>query len=260
MGPHCTILVTLCQAFITLNHSPRRNLTDLGAFMESGVRWRKYEIPCRAPPLPSDIVLVMAGWCIKHAELTMAVLLLLGFHCSLRTGEILQIRPCDFIVDEVSGVLSIPSSKSGVRNNSRESVTIRDPISLETTRAMLDLKLGMGAPTTACWERSGSVFRALFRRSLVELDVAVLNFRPYSLRRGATTEMQTHGLVERTLIRGCWKNSNLARLYICDGLAMLPRLTMTFQAKAAVAGFSSAFTAKHQAFGDGRRENKHRKA
>ena len=94
--------------------------------------WRKFEIPCRAPPLPSDIVLGMAGWCITRAELTMASLLLLGFHCLLRTGEILQIRPCDFIVDDVSGILSIPSSKSGVRNNSRESVTIRDPITLET--------------------------------------------------------------------------------------------------------------------------------
>ena len=43
-------------------------------------------------------------------------------------------------------------------------------------------------------------------------------------RGGATYEMQTHGLTEKTLIRGGWKNSNVARLYICDGLAMLPRL------------------------------------
>ena len=50
-------------------------------------------------------------------------------------------------------------------------------------------------------------------------------------RGGATYEMQTHGLTEKTLIRGGWKNSNVASLYICDGLAMLPRLCITYQAK-----------------------------
>lgn len=222
--------------------------------------WRKYEVPCRAPPLPSDVLLGMAGWCLLHGELTMGALLLLGFHCCLRTGEILQIRPCDFIVDHLSGVLSIPSSKSGVRNNTRESVTIWDPITLETTRAMFDLKQQLHQTMMPCWDRSGSSFRSLFRQILESLHVADLNFRPYSLRRGgATLEMQSHGLMERTLIRGRWKNSNVARLYICEGLAMLPRLTMSLQAKAAIAKNSAVFTAEHRAFSDGRRGNKRRK-
>eukprot|EP00435_Cladocopium_sp_Y103_P024553 s1957_g6.t1 len=180
--------------------------------------WRKFEVPCRAPPLPQDIALAMAGWAVLHDELTMGALLLLAFHCSLRTGEILQIRPCDFIIDRHSGVLSIPSSKSGVRNNTRESVTIHDPSTLETTLAMLELRNQLGMSRVPCWDRSGSAFRILFRRILAGLEVESLNFRPYSLRRGgATWEMQSHGLMERTLIRGRWKNSNVARLYICDG-------------------------------------------
>ena len=61
--------------------------------------WRRYEVPCRAPPLTKDIVLAMAGFSIIHSELTMGALLLLGFHCLMRTGELLQIRPCDFICD-----------------------------------------------------------------------------------------------------------------------------------------------------------------
>eukprot|EP00435_Cladocopium_sp_Y103_P018713 s557_g4.t1 len=219
--------------------------------------WRRYEVPFRAPPLPQDIALAMAGWAIWHGELTMGALLLLAFHCLLRTGEILQIRPCDFVIDSTSGVLSIPSSKSGVRNNSRESVTIRDPSTLETTLAMLELKSQFGMKQVPCWEKSGSAFRSLFRTILVELQIENLNFRPYSLRRGgATWEMQCHGLMERTLIRGRWKNSNVARLYICDGLAMLPRLKMSLEAKHNVARFSSLFSNEHQAFADGKRGKK----
>ena len=72
-------------------------------------------------------------------------------------------------------------------------------------------------------------------------------------RGGATYEMQSHGLMEKTLIRGRWKNSSIARLYICDGLAMLSRLCMTWNAKFLVAKFSSIFINEHQCYADGRR-------
>eukprot|EP00435_Cladocopium_sp_Y103_P066273 s1586_g28.t1 len=165
--------------------------------------WRRYEVPCRAPPLTKDITLAMSGYCIEQCELVMGALLLLGFHCLMRTGELLQVRPCDFILDNSVGLVSIPSSKSGVRHNVRESVTIRDPITLELVHAMLELRRAQGFEKTPCWDRSGSAFRDLFRRILVALNVDRLGFRPYSLRRGgATFEMQSHGLMERTLIRG----------------------------------------------------------
>ena len=222
--------------------------------------WRRYEIPFRAPPITQDLCLAMAGWCIQHNQLVMAGLILLGFHCLLRTGEILQLRPCDFVLDATGGIVSLPSSKSGVRNNSRESVVIRDPSTLEVVRSMLELRIDQGFPRTPCWDKSGSAFRSLFRKLTVELDITALNLRPYSLRRGgATYEMQSHGLMERTLIRGRWKNSNVARLYICEGLAMVPRLTMTLRAKFLVAQYSSVFTDEHQSFTDGRRGKRRRK-
>lgn len=223
--------------------------------------WRKFEVPFRAPPIPQDICLAMAGWCIDNGELVMGALLLLGFHCLLRTGEILQLRPCDFVMDQYSGVVSIPSSKSGIRNNTRESVTIRDPITLDVLQVAVDLRNQLGFLRTPLWDRSGSAFRSLFKRVLVELDLAALNFRPYSLRRGgATYEMQTHGLMEKTLIRGRWKNSGVARLYICDGLAMLPHLSMTYRAKFQVAKYSSMFINEHHSFHDGRRGRKRKTA
>ena len=211
--------------------------------------WRRYEVPCRAPPLPQDITLGLAGWCLSVDELTMAALILLGFHCLLRTGELLQVRPCDFLLDGNKGLVSLPSSKSGVRNNTRESVSIHDPCTLEVVQAMLDLKNQFHLQQVACWNRSGTAFRALFRRALDALQVASLGFRPYSLRRGgATLEMQTHGLMEKTLIRGRWKNSNIARLYICDGLSLLPSLRMTWQSKMLIAQYSAIFIAEQDSY------------
>lgn len=222
--------------------------------------WRRFEIPCRAPPITADIVLGMAGWCVFHHELCMAGLLLLGFHCLMRTGELLQIRPCDFILGDDSGLISIPSSKSGVRNNSKESVTIQDPCTLEVARAMVELCQAQGRQNLPCWERSGSSFRNLFKQILVELEISELNMRPYSLRRGgATYEMQSHGLMEKTLIRGRWKNSNIARLYISDGLSMLPKLRMSLAAKFNLAKFSSIFINEHNCFAGGGRGTKRKR-
>lgn len=69
--------------------------------------------------------------------------------------------------------------------------------------------------------------------------------------------MQSHGLMERTLIRGRWKNSNVARIYISDGLSMLPRLRMSWSAKFKVAKYSSIFINEHQAYSpDGKRGHK----
>ena len=225
--------------------------------------WRKYELPARAPPLTQELVLAMAGYCITSGKLVMGALILLGFHALLRTGEILQLRPCDFAFTKDQGLVSIPSSKSGIRNNSRESVRLFDFITVETTKSMVAILKSQGLDKVPCWGQSGSTFRSLFQQILEHLHVADLQFRPYSLRRGgATHEMGVHGLMEKVLIRGRWKNSNVARLYLCDGLAMIPTLRMSWAARMAIAKYSSVFTGEQDAFQDPGmrgRENKKRR-
>ena len=204
--------------------------------------WRKYEVPCRAPPLPVDITLAMAGWCLTHGELIMGALILLGFHCLLRTREMLCIKPNDVLLSPTHGVLSIPRSKSGLRFNTTESVTISGPRVLLVLQSALDIRSAQGLVQVPFWQRSGTAFRNLFKKILTELMVADLNFKPYSIRRGgATHEYRCHGLMERTLVRGRWRNSNVARLYISEGLSMLPSLRMNAVAAAQIAKFSSFF-------------------
>ena len=202
----------------------------------------------------------MAGWCLAHGHLVMAALLVLGFHCLLRSGELMLIRPCDILPESNRGLISLLSSKSGVRNNSRESVAIYDPVSLELARSMVSLQSSFGMQRVSCWTRSGTAFGNLFREVLSQLGLAALGFRPYSLRRGgATYKMQLHGLMEKTSVRGRWKNSNFARLYICDGLSLLRSLQMSWESKHKVASFSSIFIDEHHAYTGGKR-GKNRKS
>ena len=46
----------------------------------------------RAPPLPADVVLGIAGWLVGQGELAAAALVATGFNCFLRTGELLSLR------------------------------------------------------------------------------------------------------------------------------------------------------------------------
>ena len=103
----------------------------------------------------------------------------------------------------------------------------------------------MGCSKIPLWQKSGSASRALFGKVLEKLEIGHLCFRPYSLRRGgATWEMQSHGLMERTLMSGRWKNSNVARIYTQDGLALLPKLILSWDAKRRSHQFSPVFTDK----------------
>eukprot|EP00438_Fugacium_kawagutii_P018898 Skav217492 [mRNA] locus=scaffold3428:80172:81173:- [translate_table: standard] len=225
--------------------------------------WRRYEVPCRAPPITQDIVLAMAGWCLMQGELTMSALLLVGFHALLRTGELLQIRAVDFLLDTAHGLVTLPSSKSGVRNNTRESVSLHDPIVLASVQEMVHLKFQLRRELLPCWDRSGSAFRTLFQKAASAVGAASLGLRPYSLRRGgATFEMQSHGLMEKTLLRGRWKNSNIARIYICDGLAWLPSLSLPWESKMKIAKFSAIYTAEQNSYStpSGMRGKRKRKA
>ena len=218
--------------------------------------WRKYEVPARAPPLTQPIVRAMCGWCLQHDELAMGALLLLGFHCLLRTGELLHIRPCDLLLGDTHGLVTLTTSKSGLRHNVQESVSITDMYALELIRALVEIRTAQHLTTVPCWTRSGTAFRSLFTTIVKHLQLECLGFRPYSLRRGgATLEMQTHGLMERTLVRGRWKNSAVARIYISDGLSMLPSLVLSPSVQRRLGSFSAVLTAE-QCCRTGRRGTK----
>eukprot|EP00438_Fugacium_kawagutii_P023130 Skav208787 [mRNA] locus=scaffold931:260209:264566:- [translate_table: standard] len=204
--------------------------------------WRKVEVPSRAPPLTSDLVWAMTSRCIQQDQLSLGALLCLGFHCFLRTGELLAIRPMDLVIGVKTGVLRLPVSKGGSRNNIQESVTIEDPVVLLILKELLHVKRAQQLMRVPIWSASGSSFRIHFARLLTFFKVEHLQFRCYSLRRGgATAFFKATGSMERTLIRGRWQSIAVARLYLCDALAQLPDLTATPQTKKLVAHYRAFF-------------------
>lgn len=189
--------------------------------------WRKIEVPSRAPPITEDLLLALASRALALNQLEFSCLLLVGFHCFLRTGELLSLTAESFLVNSKTGIVYLPSSKGETRRNTKEAVTIECPVIREVVSTLLDIRKLEGRQKLPLWLFSGSAFRKRFLDYLNHFDVLHLGFRCYSLRRGgATNDFQRHGLIERTLIRGRWSSTAIAKIYLCDGLAQLPSLKL----------------------------------
>ena len=108
----------------------------------------------------------------------------------LRTGEILQLRASDFLVSEETGIVHLHSSKSGLRHNTKESVTIESPMVRAVCLELVERRRASYTSHLPIWLYSGSLFRKQFAKVCEKFHVMHLNFRPYSLRRGGG-----HGLL-----------------------------------------------------------------
>jgi hypothetical protein len=102
--------------------------TWAGSFSASGVRWK-----CQVALHRSQTICIV--WAMISKELpdghfSMAALLGVGYHCFLRTGELLAVRPCDFLRGMWKGIVRLPTSKGHSRHKLQESVTIEEPISV----------------------------------------------------------------------------------------------------------------------------------
>ena len=162
----------------------------------------------------------------------MSSLLLLGFHCLLRTGELLALTPSDLLLGESIGICSLKSTKSGKRHAATEAISITDKITLETLKALLNAKDALQVSALPLWTGTGASFRKRFNSLCIIFGVEKHAFRPYSLRRGGATELfQRTQSMESALIRGRWESSRVARIYIyiyiSDGLSFLPSLVLS---------------------------------
>ena len=184
--------------------------------------WDRSEVPFRAPPLPRDIVRGIAGWLVAAGEVNAACLVLTGFNCFLRTGELQSLRRShvQWSSSGASGVLILPWTKSGERSGAPETVTFSDPPVARFLRLACERVRPEDRLFTAC----GSRFRLLFDQALQALQVGGLGFRPYSLRRGgATADFIEHGSAATTQLRGRWASRRVARIYVTEGQEALAR-------------------------------------
>ena len=176
--------------------------------------WQRNEPPQRCAPLSSDILLAMVGRTIQLGWHRMSVLLVVGFHCLLRTAEMYNLRVADFEFDASGrrGVLTLPESKSGTRYNITESVTITDAGVVRLVKALV-VGLQRGE---LLYPDGPHHFRKCFDDLVVDLSLPKsLLYKPYSIRRGAATaDFLKHGSMSKTCVRGRWSNEKSCRIYV----------------------------------------------
>ena len=190
--------------------------------------WGKCELPARASPLNTFFLAALAGNAVALNDRRLAVSLLLGFHCMLRTGELLKIRKMDlsFMEQHSRGIVVLHETKSGQRTASSETVVIFDAFLVR----MLAIVCRDLPPADFLMGCSPAVFRVKFARLVHEAGLPKCNWKRCSLRRGgATTDFLHNGQLDRTMVRGRWASAKTARLYIDDAVSMQAQLVVTCQ-------------------------------
>ena len=186
-------------------------------------QWRRVEAPQRAPPLTVWIVKAVIARALEIDQLAFAALFAVGYHCLLRTGELLALQFKDLELSSETGVISLYSSKSGLRTGTEEAVAVRDPLVLDLPRTLAVSQ--RFCPGQKLWPYSAQFFRNRFAEHMRFFRISHLQMKPYSLRRGGATFLLQIGLpLDTILLRGRWRSLNVARLYLQDGLPQLPHL------------------------------------
>ena len=195
--------------------------------------WRKLESPNRAPPLTKFIIYSVANYAIMHNDSVFGSLILLGFFALLRTGEILNLKPCNCLLSKERGLLTLEFTKTGKRDAATESVVFEDEFTLLALHECLILRKGQGLSAVPIWTTSAANFRNKFAFYMRRFNLEQHAFRPYSLRRGgATAIFQETGSMELALLKGRWQSVRVAKISLTDGLSFLPGLSFTPKARA----------------------------
>lgn len=199
--------------------------------------WRRVEVPTRAPPITLLIITALVARAVELCEISFATLISIGFHALLRTGELLALQYGDFEFNSQCGVVTLKSSKSGLRRGMEEAVAIRDGLSLSLLRTLFCLR--QPSRGDKLWPHSGQSFRDKFRQLLRFFNIEHLEFKPYSLRRGGATYLLQEGVpLDTILIRGRWHSLAVARLYLEDGMAQIPNIRIAPADRARLESYS----------------------
>jgi len=163
---------------------------------------------------------------IRRNQWRTAAAYLVAFAACLRTGEILQLRAQDVVLDQRGGnsaVLHLGYTKTGKRRGEPESVVLRD------ATAVLALAMAMDGlePGDYVINEVPAVFRARFAEDISALGLSTADYKPYSFRRGGATHRFRCGETMAAIAEvGRWAHLSTCRIYVNDAVGELTRLTM----------------------------------
>ena len=176
------------------------------------------------PPLTWDLTCAISIRVMLNGSFRAGVACLLAFHCFLRVGELVAVRPVD-VIDSSSStrrvgvhsphmVLILPRTKTG----HNQEVSVLDPFLASLVRQLV-----RSTPPTGrlfgC--ASKPAFRHRFKQACADLSLSE-SFVPHSLRHGGATEAYLLGRpIEDIQLRGRWKSTMSARHYIQQSRSLL---------------------------------------
>ena len=171
--------------------------------------------------MPVDLVLALAWYFVRMGHVGGALVLLLGFDCFLRTGEMMSLIIDDLEFSENDlGVVRLSHTKSGQRHAAFEASTVNDPVCGLAFRAFKRTLPSSTHGRNYLFRSKLHRFYSLFESGLKWLGADGFGFKPYSIRRGgATAFFRATRNMEATLDCGRWASARVARIYVNDGLA-----------------------------------------
>lgn len=197
----------------------------------------------RALSMPVEVAISLSWFFIRKGHLGGAFLILVGFDCFLRTGELMSLIVQDFDFDTQGiGVVRLGHIKTGRRHAAHGGSTINDPAcGLLFKRFVNSLPFNTSRKNNVFLPKP-YLFYKLFKEGLAWLGLSDYTFQPYSLRRGdATAFFRATRSMEATLDRGRWSSARVAKIYINDGLAREIELRFPHDLKQRLLTLVSAF-------------------
>ena len=193
--------------------------------------WQRLHVPVRATPIPVELLEGLAALCLSIDEPALAILLILGFRCFLRTNEMLHLQWNHLLVlpGQQCINLILPFSKTSQGNP--QVLRVEDPLVLQLLQRF---RPAADSPAML-WPLSLRKFHRTWKQLLRCLGFSSTSFSPYGIRRGgATYFFLTCGNIDTTVARGRWANARVARIYIDDGALALAEMRWTQPQKKAV--------------------------
>ena len=189
--------------------------------------WARSYTPARATPASWELVEAMISVALDSRQLAMGLMLGLGFHCLLRTSEMLELTPQHLMVHRGSRAMSVILPRAKTSQGNPQVLQVDDP---QLIALVLQLKSIVSASRGLfpMWGFGAHAFRSSFQRILATLGFPAAPYQPYSLRRGgATWYYQATLSLDRTVQRGRWACARTAKLYIDEGTMQLAHLNWT---------------------------------
>ena len=179
--------------------------------------WSRHELPSRCFPMTLEMAHGLAGLALHWQWFDMCIGILVAFDCLLRTGELMQMRVGDIMINASLNfaTINLPDTKGEKRTGVTDSVSITDPLLVRLLARFIQDKL----PGDLIVQRQSQTFRRCFKQLVDGLYLYNLLLKPYSMRRGGATSLfRNTNSLDVVVLRGRWTHQRTARIYVNTSL------------------------------------------